>query len=99
MRGYFDDKSQFICTLQKELYVDGEYWLEIMPHNATNAMGVKRLKKTTVCEKVICFGDGINDIFMFKIVDDAYAVENADLELKQISTGIIGSNNEDGAAL
>jgi Cof subfamily protein (haloacid dehalogenase superfamily) len=99
LKGYFDDKSQFICTLQLELYTDDEYWLEIMPYNATKAMGVKRLKEITGCDKVVCFGDAINDISMFTIADDSYAVANADLQLKQIASGIIGSNNEDGIAL
>jgi Cof subfamily protein (haloacid dehalogenase superfamily) len=99
LKAYFDDESQFICTLQRELYGEGEYWLEIMPHNVTKAMGVKWLKEITGCDKVVCFGDAINDISMFTIADDAYAVANANLQLKQISTGVIGSNNEDGVAL
>ena len=99
LKSYFDDKSQFICTLQQELYGDGEYWLEVMPHNATKAMGIKRLKEITGCDKVICFGDAINDISMFAIADEAYAVAEANLQLKQISTGVIGSNNDDGVAL
>jgi len=99
LKGYFGDKSQFVCTLQRELYGDGEYWLEIMPYNATKAMGVKWLKEITGCDKVICFGDAINDISMFTIADDSYAVANANLQLKQIATGIIGSNGEDGVAM
>lgn len=98
LKVYFDDKSQFVCTLQQELY-SNEYWLEIMPNNATKAMGVKRLKEVTGCDKVICFGDEINDISMFTIADEAYAVLEANLQLKQIATGIIGSNNDDGVAL
>ena len=99
LKDYFDDKSQLICTLQRELYGHGEYWLEIMPYNATKAMGVKRLKEITGCDKVVCFGDAINDISMFAIADEAYAVAEANLQLKQISTGVIGSNNDDGVAL
>lgn len=99
LKYYFDDKSQFVCTLQQELYRDDEYWLEIMPHSATKAMGIKKLKEVTGCDKVICFGDAINDISMFAIADDAYAVANADVSLKKVSTGIIGSNNDDGVAL
>ena len=95
----FEDKSQFISTLQQELYTEDEYWLEIMPHNATKAIGLHRLKDITGCDKVICFGDAINDISMFLIADEAYAVSNANSQLKQISTGIIGSNNEDSVAL
>jgi hydroxymethylpyrimidine pyrophosphatase-like HAD family hydrolase len=32
---------------------------------------------------------------MFRIADEAYAVSNAIDELKQIATGVIGSNEED----
>ena len=98
LKRYFDDKSQFVCTLQEELYRDNEYWLEIMPITATKAMGVKRLKELMNFDRVICFGDAINDISMFKIADSAYAVENANAKLKQFSTGIIGSNDENGVA-
>ena len=35
---------------------------------------------------------------MFKIADEAYAVENAVSELKAVATGIIGSNENDGVA-
>lgn len=39
-----------------------------------------------------------NDIDMFEIADECYAVENAVDELKSIATGIIESNNDDGVA-
>ena len=35
---------------------------------------------------------------MFQIADECYAMENAMDELKEIATGIIGSNNDDGVA-
>ena len=44
------------------------------------------------------FGDGKNDIDMFEIADEAYAVENAVSELKVVATGIIESNENDGVA-
>lgn len=43
-------------------------------------------------------GDGVNDIEMFELADEAYAVENAAPELKAIATGIIAGNKEDGVA-
>lgn len=98
LKDYFNDRSQFVCTFQKELYKENEYWLEIMPHDATKAKGIERLKEFTGCNKVICFGDAINDIPMFEIADEAYAVKDANLQLKQIATGIIESNNDDGVA-
>ena len=50
------------------------------------------------CEKVISFGDAMNDIDVFNISDEAYAVANAFDELKQLAKGVIDSNNDDGVA-
>ena len=46
----------------------------------------------------MAFGDGKNDIDMFEIADESYAVENAVDELKAIATGIIENNDSDGVA-
>ena len=37
----------------------------------------------------------VDDIDLFEIADEAYAVSNADGNLKKIATGVIGENNED----
>ena len=50
------------------------------------------------CDRLVVFGDGKNDIDMFEIADEAYAVENAVSELKVVATGIIESNENDGVA-
>lgn len=85
------------CTIQQELYRP-EYFCEIMPAGATKASAIQKLKKIWNCDKVISFGDEINDIPMFEISDECYAVENAVEELKAVATGIIGSNENDGVA-
>ena len=88
---------RFRCTLQQELYRP-EYWCEIMPAKATKAEAIQQLKKLWNCDRVVSFGDAINDIPMFEISDECYAVENAVDELKEIATGIIDSNENDGVA-
>ena len=35
---------------------------------------------------------------MFEIADEAYAVENADQQLKAVACGVIASNNDDAVA-
>ena len=50
------------------------------------------------CEKVVAFGDGKNDIDMFELADEGYAVENAHKDLKKYATDIILSNEKDGVA-
>jgi Cof subfamily protein (haloacid dehalogenase superfamily) len=94
---YFKDSKEFTCTLQQELYRK-EYWLEIMPKKATKGNAITILKEKLNCEKIISFGDAINDIPMFEISDECYAVKNAVKELKEEANGIIMSNEEDGVA-
>lgn len=49
-------------------------------------------------EKLITFGDNLNDISMFKIADESYAVGNAHIDLKKLATEIIGNNTENAVA-
>ena len=93
----FSGDSHFRCTMQQELY-SPEYWCEIMPAKASKANAVRKLKEMWGCSRIISFGDAVNDIPMFEISDECYAVENAVDELKAAATGIIGSNEEDGVA-
>lgn len=88
---------RYRCTIQQELYRP-EYLCEIMPAGATKTNAIQKLKKIWNCNKVISFGDAINDIPMFEISDECYAVKNAVDELKAVATGIIGSNKNDGVA-
>lgn len=87
--------EHYNCILQQELYRE-EYWCEIMPKKATKANAILKLKELWQCDKIISFGDAINDIPMFQISDECYAVENAVSSLKSIATGIIDSNDKDG---
>ena len=89
--------DRYVCTLQKELY-QPEYFCEIMPAMATKAQAIEKLKELWGCERIVSFGDAVNDIPMFRISDECYAVENAVEELKVFATGIIASNEQDGVA-
>ena len=91
------DNENYTCTFQPEIYRE-EYWLEIMPRKATKANAILKLKDLLGCESIVSFGDAINDIPMFQISDECYAVENAVEELKQMATAVIKSNNQDGVA-
>ena len=44
------------------------------------------------------FGDGDNDLSMFAVADESYATANADDEVKEQATRIIGHHAEDGVA-
>lgn len=89
--------DRYVCNFQKELY-QPEYFCEIMPGQATKANAIVRLKEMLRYDRVVSFGDALNDIPMFEISDECYAVENAVEQLKAIATGVIGTNEQDGVA-
>ncbi len=85
------------CVFQQELYRP-EYWCEVMPAQATKAEAARKLKELLGFERIVAFGDAINDIPLFEAADEAYAVDNAAEPLKRIATGVIGANDADGVA-
>ena len=90
-------KDIYHCVFQVDIYTKYQ-WLEIMPKAASKANAIKQLKEQLGCDKLVVFGDGKNDIDMFELADEAYAVENAVDELKKVAISVIGSNNDDGVA-
>lgn len=90
-------KEQYHCIFQKDVYTHVQ-WLEFLPKQASKATAIQQLKSLLNCDRLVVFGDGKNDIDMFEIADECYAVENAVDELKTIATDIIESNNNDGVA-
>lgn len=89
--------GQYQCLLQRELY-RAEYWCETMPRQATKAAAALRLKALLGCQRVVAFGDSLNDLPLFAVADESYAVANAVPALQAAATGIIGSNRQDGVA-
>jgi len=90
-------KDRYHCVYQTDIYTN-EQWLEIMPPEASKSNAIKQLKSMLNCERLIVFGDGKNDIDMFQLADESYAVANAHEDLKKYATDIILSNDEDGVA-
>lgn len=90
-------RHEFPCVSHRDIY-SGEPWLEIQPQGATKAEAILALKARLGCDRLVCFGDGKNDISMFELADECYAVANADPALKAIATDVIAGNEEDGVA-
>ncbi len=85
------------CVYQKDIY-SGHQWLEIMPKNAGKAYAARILKTMLHADRLVVFGDGINDLPLFEAGDESYAVANAVPALKECATGVILSNIDDGVA-
>lgn len=90
-------KDRYHAVCQRDIY-SGETWLEIMPLAASKSGAIRQLREKLRCDRLVVFGDGKNDIDMFELADEGYAVANAAPELKAVATAIIGSNDEDSVA-
>lgn len=95
----FRDKYRHLLhpIFYQEIY-SGEMWLELMPKAASKSQAALKLKNRLGCDRLVVFGDGTNDMDLFRIADEAYAVSNAEPVLKALASGIIPSNEEDAVA-
>ena len=87
------------CMFYKDNYVPDLYFLEIITKSVSKASGALEVKKMLGADKIVAFGDNLNDIPLFEIADECYAVSNAEDELKKIATDVIASNDEDAVAV
>ncbi|MFD2165635.1 HAD family hydrolase [Thalassotalea euphylliae] len=73
-------------------------WIDIHHNGANKGAAIERLKTQLAVDSVICFGDGYNDLSMFDIADECYAPANANEQIKEKATQIIGHHDDDGVA-
>lgn len=85
-------------TFYEDTYT-GKWFLEIFSDKATKANGIKFLREKYGFDKIVCFGDNLNDISMFNESDVRVAVANAKPEIKKLADFVTLSNDEDGVAV
>lgn len=84
--------------LTEDVYQKEYYWLEFSKKGSTKKDALLFLKDFLTANELVTFGDNLNDVSMFSIADEAYAVKNAHDDLKKIATKIIGRNTENAVA-
>jgi HAD-superfamily hydrolase, subfamily IIB len=98
MRADLTSEDSLHCLLQRDIYGPRHFWLEIMDYRVSKAHALDTIKKLTGMERIISFGDSINDVPLFEMSDECYAVANAVEPLKRVADDVIESNDEDGVA-
>lgn len=94
---FADIKANIECTpiFYHDMFGEEIGIMEIFSPAASKANAIKRLKIISGADRVVAFGDNINDIPMLREADVAVAVENAVPEVKSIADVIIGANTTD----
>lgn len=90
-------KEKYHAVLYRDPYTS-DYWLEVLPKHANKADAILALKELYGFERVVVFGDEKNDLSMFSLADECYAVANANEDVKRAASGVIASNDSDGVA-
>lgn len=78
-------------------YTDCNF-LETMNGSISKGTAAAEIKKLTGADRIVAFGDNLNDLPLFSVADESYAVSNAHIDLKRAATGVIGSNDENAVA-
>ena len=84
----------------EDVSMKGYYWLQSFHQEASKGNMLETLarKLEISLERIVVFGDYLNDLDMFRVAGRAIAVENALPEVKESAHEIIGSNSQ-GAVL
>ena len=88
--------DNLITYLDREIYIDGYYYLNINSSEATKEKALMRICSllNVSLSEVTAFGDQVNDLELLKMCGRGIAVSNANPELKQQADLVIGSNIE-----
>lgn len=92
------DQANLVAYSGSAIEGQGLKWIDIHHGDASKGGAVSRLKDELGVSRVVCFGDGENDLSMFELADECYAPENAESEVKAAATAVIGHHDEDGIA-
>ena len=85
-------------NVQQDTYHPQDAWMDIVPARVSKAAAIENLARSLGANRLVVFGDNLNDLPMFAIADESYAVSNAVAAVREAATGAIGSNDEDGVA-
>ncbi len=81
-----------------DIYGDAIGELEIFPAGVSKASALEKLASDLAADRLVVFGDNVNDIPMMRLADEAIAVANAKEDVKAVATAVIGPNTDDAVA-
>ncbi len=87
------------CYFYPYEYSDEGYLLEIYDENCSKASSIEMIMQHCGANKIVSFGDNINDLPLFAVSDECYATQNGAKEAKNAATATIGANTDDSVAL
>ncbi len=90
-------RKKGLCSVSAypDIFDPNSSLIEVFAPGVSKANAVLNLKNAVGADRVVVFGDNLNDISMMKVADVAVAVENAYPEVKDVADIVIGRNIDD----
>ncbi len=87
------------CTVAfyHDIFDHSQGILEIYAPQTSKAEAIRQLAMQCRAERVVVFGDNLNDIPMMKVADYSLAVSNAFDEVKAVADEVLPNNNDEDA--
>lgn len=89
------DSDDLRAVFYHDMYGEEIALMEVFGPDASKANAIKALASETGAERIVAYGDNINDLPMLGIADDAVAVANAVPEVLRAASRVIGPNTDD----
>lgn len=90
--------GRFSVSCYPDIFVPDVVIVEVYGAGVSKASAIRHLMHSTGAERLVAFGDNLNDLPMLDIADVAVAVANAHPRVKENADIVIGPNYDDAVA-
>lgn len=92
------DSDDLRAVFYHDMYGDKIALMEVFGPEASKANAVRQLADMVGADRIVAYGDNVNDIPILEIADDPVVVENAVEAARIVAGRVIGPNSEDSVA-
>lgn len=82
-------------SVYDDIYNPGVGLIEVFGAGVSKANALTELKRELGCDRLVVFGDNLNDLSMFAVADVSVAVGNALADVRKAADIVIGDNTSD----
>lgn len=93
-----NDRTRCAAAWYRDIFNPEVALMDIYARSCSKAEAVKSVARELECDRIVVFGDNLNDLPMMRVADVAVAVENALPEVRGLAGTVIGSNDRDSVA-
>ncbi len=87
--------NRYSVSLYPDIFNEGMMLMELFAPNVSKAAAIAAMAQRLKVERIVAFGDNLNDLPMLQMADLAVAVGNAHPLVKQAADIVIGPNYDD----